>query len=245
VGRSFVTRANNPRSRRSSGLAAVGIAIVLLFAIVGVVTAGSYVANRVSPGSPSPSPAARLTAGQKQASVREVARAQAQATAIVRQAQSAGRTIVTSAGRKAEQKAQAILKSARQKTSLKGTSSSAALATPPPSAGTGPSSSIPTPVYSAAPAATAGPVNLSSLPAAWLVVAYGATFGSGPGTVGGVTVTNRGAKALSGTVKVAYTRGGSAYASFTHLASGQTRSLGLEGASYRGGGYRLLVLVPR
>jgi hypothetical protein len=72
------------------------------------------------------------------------------------------------------------------------------------------------------------------------VVAYNASFGAGSG-VGTVTVVNRAATSFSGTVKIAYARGGAAYASFSGLAPGQTEVLTLTGSPYRGGGYTILL----
>jgi hypothetical protein len=85
--------------------------------------------------------------------------------------------------------------------------------------------------------------NLRGLPASWLVVGYNATFGSGPGSAGSISVLNRSGKVFSGVAVVQYTRGGSASASFSGLAPGQSLLLPLNGRVYAGGGYRILVNV--
>jgi hypothetical protein len=83
--------------------------------------------------------------------------------------------------------------------------------------------------------------NLSGLPDTWKVVGYGATFGSGPGNAGSVGVLNRSAKTFSGVVVVQYANGGSASAPFSGLAPGQSLTLPLNGKSYTGGGYHIVL----
>jgi hypothetical protein len=73
-------------------------------------------------------------------------------------------------------------------------------------------------------------------------VAYNATFGSGPGGAGSITVTNRSGKTFSGIARVVYAGGGSASAPFSGLAPGQTLTLPLNGRAYPGGGYQILVV---
>ena len=138
----------------------------------------------------------------------QLARAQAQATAIIKAAQAAGQTIVRNATSKAHRQAGAIISQARKQ--ARTIAASQPTAVPPVAA------VVPTiaPVYVAPTAipssgqtpttqpgaAASTPPNLRGLPASWLVVGYNATFGSGPGGVGGVSVVNRGGRAFSGVV---------------------------------------------
>ena len=73
-------------------------------------------------------------------------------------------------------------------------------------------------------------------------MAYNATFGSGPGSAGSISVTNRDARTFSGTAEVVYTNGTTARAGFSGLAPGQTVVLPLNGAVYPGGGYHIEVV---
>jgi hypothetical protein len=82
------------------------------------------------------------------------------------------------------------------------------------------------------------------LPSSWLVVAYNATFGSGPGSAGSITVTNRSGKRFSGTAEVVYAGGGTARAVFSGLAPGQTLVLPLNGPTYPGRGFTIRVVNP-
>jgi vacuolar-type H+-ATPase subunit H len=262
LARKPVRRVDSPRGRRSlDGLViAVGV-IVLIFAIVGVATAGTYVAGRVS-GKATSTPVVVSTTANGNSS-RAVALAHAQATAIVEAAKQSKRQILSKAASTARNQARSIISTARRNAaSVK--SAAAAHASTPASTPTSASSSgsvasaypTSTPVYNAyayptstavtttAPATTAvGGPDLSGVPAAWLVVGYGATFGSGPGSAGSVSVVNRGSKAFSGTVKVTYTAGGAATASFSGIAPGQSLVLPLNGPAYKGGGYTIQVSV--
>jgi hypothetical protein len=89
--------------------------------------------------------------------------------------------------------------------------------------------------------------NLSGVPASWLVVAYGATFGSGPGSAGSITVLNRSQKTFSGTARVEYVGHngslGSSSATFSGLAPGQTEVLPLNGAPYPSSASRYHIVV--
>jgi hypothetical protein len=79
-------------------------------------------------------------------------------------------------------------------------------------------------------------------------VAYNVTFGSGPGTAGSITVTNRDARSFSGVARVTYLAGGrtvgSAEAAFGALSPGQTVVLPLNGQPYPAvaSDYRISVL---
>jgi hypothetical protein len=87
---------------------------------------------------------------------------------------------------------------------------------------------------------TSGTPDLGGVPASWKVVAFNASLGTGSG-IGTVTVLNRSSGTFSGTVKIAYARGGAAYASFSGLAPGQSEVLTLSGTPYPGGGYTILL----
>jgi hypothetical protein len=88
-----------------------------------------------------------------------------------------------------------------------------------------------------------GAPNLAGLPSSWLVIGYSPTFGSGPGSAGGVGVVNRGNVRFSGTIRIVYNRGGSAVARFSGLLPGQSLILPLNGPAYPGGGFVMRVIV--
>jgi hypothetical protein len=85
VGRTSVQPKNRPRGRKPvNGVAVVAVIAVLLFALVGVVSAGAFVSNKLA-GSNKPT-ARHGTAGTSPSTtiaMQNLARAQAQATAIV------------------------------------------------------------------------------------------------------------------------------------------------------------------
>jgi hypothetical protein len=240
---------------------AVG-AIVLLFAIVGVATAGKYVADRAS-GAKTPTPVA-VANNSSTTALTAISRAHEQATAIVKAARQNGRAIVSQAASKARHQASQIITQAHRTAasaparSVPGTPSSApALPTAAPvvvqptayvatssqvttGTTTGVTATTPLPVLQNTPV---GAPNLSGVPASWLVVGYNPTFGSGPGSAGSVGVVNRGSKPFSGTVKVVYTHGGVATAPFSGLAPGASLILPLNGPTYPGGGFTIQVVV--
>ena len=249
MGRTTVRRVNHGRGGRSPNtLLMLGGALILLFAIVGVVSAGAYVAGKVSTTS---SPRATHSGGTPAGSQDGIAQARAEATQIVRSAQSASNRIVTSATSRASRQANRILAVARRNARHTTRSVSQVVPTPAPAVNVPPPILAPTaipPSYGAF--ATAVPTlstqtyaapkaDLSHVPASWLVVGYNASFGAGPGAVGGVTVTNRSGKTFSGTATVAYTVGGKATATFGSVAPGQTVVLPLNGSPYHGGGYSI------
>lgn len=206
--------------------------------MLGVVSAGAFVADKVS------SKATATPHGVTTSNL--LPRAQSQATSIVRAAQTAGHHIMATATSKGKKQARAIVTTAKRETtaqpvvvptaqSVVPTAASGIAATPFATQATG---SVTT-----GATRTSG-INLGSLPATWLVVAYNATFGTGPGSAGGITVTNRSGKRFSGVVRIAYTRGGQAMASFSGLSAGSTEVLPLNGPRYAGGGFRILVLHP-
>lgn len=274
-----------PRRKIMDVIIFAGIAITLVFALVGLASAGIFVAGKVSGGSKTHHTAQSThanTGGSQQ-----VAAARVQATQIVRAARAAEHSIVASVTRRANRRASSILRSARQAAArTRAAAASAASSAPsPPSASTGSSATTSAPTTStgsatsgtlgstgttassgaSSPSTTTGvspaapatgvqtyatpvapvssaPANLSGLPATWKVVAYNATFGSGPGSAGSITVTNRSTRAFSGTARVAYTGGGSATASFAGVEPGQTVVLPLNGTAYPGLGFHIQVL---
>ncbi|MBV9280739.1 MAG: hypothetical protein JOZ41_11700 [Chloroflexi bacterium] len=278
VGRSTVRQADLAGRRQTfTWPVAAGVAVVLAFAVVGVVSAGSFAADKLSGSSKSATSTPPARRGPSVA-VQDVTRAQAQATAIVNNAQAAGHGIVATATTRANRQAGAIVAAARRQAaaiaakspaSSSGSSGTAASAAPPVSptapavvapytgtsaqstfqGGTTPSTTyqgvttVPTtPAYSTTTGSGAATSpSLAGLPASWKVVGYNATFGAGPGSAGSITVTNRSGKKFSGMARVVYAHGGSAVASFSGLAPGQTLVLPLDGAAYRGGGYRIEV----
>ncbi|MDQ2743569.1 MAG: hypothetical protein M3Z66_14930 [Chloroflexota bacterium] len=262
MGRTVVRRVDQPKSRTARDwLFLVGGAVILTFALLGVITAGAWVGNKVAGGAKTHHHKRSTTTTS--AAVADVARAQAQATAIVKAAQDAGQSIVNGDQKKANRQAQHILANARKQsatTIAAGTQPVAGSAGTPTSAPataggatTAPGSSgvatapttVPStgaPIAGTSPAAgsvSATTPNLSGLPASWLVVGYGATFGSGPGNAGSISVINRDSKTFSGVARVVYIGPsgviGSASAPFSNLAPGQSEALPLNGMAYPSG----------
>ena len=204
--RAIVNRADRPSGRKRLDTALVVAAgVVVLFAVVGVVSAGSFVAGKVS-GNTTKATATVKPATSSALVAQNIHRAQAQATAIVRQAQRAGHSIVTSANANARRQANAVIATARrQAASYKAAARASVAAAPVPTAVPSTSSNTagntgtfvqpvvsPTSVSSFNSVGTSSGIgtnagsttgatvpNLSGLPATWLVVGYNATFGSG------------------------------------------------------------------
>jgi hypothetical protein len=264
VDRAIVNRAERPSGRRRLDAALVVAAgVVLLFAVVGVVSAGSFVAGKVS-GNSTKATATVRPATSSALVAQDIHRAQAQATAIVRQAQLAGHSIVTSANTRAHRQANAVIATARRQAA---TYKASVAAAPVPTAVPSTSSSTagnttnfvqpiisPTAVSSTGAVGTSSGVgtnsgsaagasvpNLSRLPSSWLVVGYNATFSSSSGGIGTISVLNRSGKTFGGVATVKYKSGGSASASFAGLAPGQSLVLPLSGARYPGGGYQIVM----
>jgi hypothetical protein len=244
----------------------VGIGIILLFAIIGVVSAGIFVGGRVNGKSASKPPTPRASTGNPIAA-QDLARARAQATQIVQAAQQSSKSLIAKQTSSARKQAAAIVAAARRQAASIAASASSASAATGPSASTGSTGAYSaagstssgaysgaagstTPAYgSTGPTTAAGTppsatVNLSNLPASWLVVAYNARFGAGPGSAGSITVTNRSSRTFSGTAQVRYATGGAASAPFSGIAPGQTIVLPLNGPAYPGGGYNIQVINP-
>ncbi len=260
VDRAIVNRAERPSGRRRLDAALVVAAgVVVLFAVVGVVSAGSFVAGKVSGNTAKATATARPNTTSALVS-QDIHRAQAQATAIVRQAQLAGHSIVTSANSKAHRQASAVIDSARrQAASYRATVAAPAPTAVPSTGGTvaGSPGAVVPPVVSQTPAtsvgtsggvaASAGSIggaavpNLRGLPASWLVVGYNATFSGSSGGIGTVSVLNRSGKTFRGVATVRYKSGGSASAAFSGLAPGQALVLPLTGSPYPGGGYQIVM----
>jgi hypothetical protein len=250
-----VRQLDPPRTRRSrGGLALAAIAVILLLALLGLVSSGIFIADKLTAGS-HPAKPHRPATGSSLA-VAELARAHAQATAIVKAANDAGTSIVRGATVRAHRQAAAIIAAAQKRANKLAVQPSPVPApavapttevqqsTVPPSTSSGLTApGVTAPGVTTAPGSAAATPNLSSLPASWLVVGYNATFGSGPGSAGSISVLNRSGKVFSGVATVKYEHGGSASAFFSGLAPGQSLSLPLNGAQYGGGGYRILVNV--
>jgi hypothetical protein len=262
LGRTVVRRADVPRRRNSRDwLLLVLSAVVVIFALIGVVSAGAWVGGKLSSSKPSRHHA---NSGPSSLTSADITRAHAQATAIIRAAQSAGQVIVKQQTRRAHTQAAHILANARKSSSRVASSkpastpvsssagtTSGSVATPTsaagaaggsfatPGAAVGATTATGSSVTGTAPVSTPGAVDLSGVPASWLVVGYNATFGNGPGTAGSITVTNRGSKSFSGVATVHYVGAsgtiGSASAPFSGLAPGETEVLPLNGESYPAG----------
>lgn len=265
MGRTVVRQVERPRQRQGGGgnILLVAIGVVLILALIGLVSTGIFVAGKVS-ASPHAAKSHHPGTGSRVA-VADLARAQAQATAIVKAANDASTSIVHTATKRAHQQAAGIIAAAQRRarqiqaqpaatpvpvapvapvapvTPPSGTQQTTlppTTANPGTSGSTGSAFGVTTP-----PGGAASAPNLRGVPASWLVVGYNASFGSGPGSAGSISVVNRGNKVFSGVAVVQYTRGGSASAPFAGLAPGQSLVLPLNGARYLGGGYRILVNV--
>ncbi len=265
MGRSIGGNAGRPTNRRRISTAlALAAAVVLLFAVVGVVSAGSFVAGKVSGSSATPTPTVKPPTTSALA-VQDIRRAGAQATAIIRQARAASDAIVKSATTKARRQASSIVSSARRTAPV--AAPTPAPTTPPvaPLASTpvasGAASTVPGSTFGSAgsstgasslpntnsgaivggSASTTQAPDLQGLPASWLVVGYNATFSSATGGVGTISVINRSSKLFSGTAMVKYQNGQSASAAFSGLLPGQAVVLRLYGATYPGGAYHIVM----
>lgn len=268
MGRTVVRRVEQPRGRKSTDLLIVaGAAAILLFAVVGVISAGAFVANKVSGVSNKTTPKAGSHTSSASASVRDIARAQAQATEIIREAQRAGQRIIVSANTRARQHSAVASRrshhvaTARRPVAAVPTATLVPVAPAPAAPAPQPAAPVvpTTAPFAASPATgnvgargsiagsagnTSSSVpNLSGVPASWLVVGYNATFGSGPGSAGGISVVNRGGKMFTGVAEVHYANGKVASAPFSGLAPGQSLVLPLDGPAYTGGGYHIVVSV--
>jgi hypothetical protein len=266
LSRTVVRQLDPPRGRKNRDrFTAAGIAMVLLLALVGVVSAGLFVAGKVGASSTT-TKQHRQTTGNP-VSVADLNRAQAQATALIRTAEEASNSIVRSATKNAHRQASAIVAAARRQARRIAAAAPTAVPAVPTAvapigtgntvaggaiAGTGTQfGTVPTTVYpTATPLAgstlgNSGAPNLGGVPPSWLVVGYNATFGSGPGTAGSISVLNRGRTTFSGIAVVQYTRGGFASAPFSALAPGQSLTLPLNGRPYTGGGYRIVLQALR
>ncbi len=256
MGRTVVRQLDSPRSRRSRDRVTIAaLAVVVIFALVGLGSTGAFVAGKLSNNSNTKGHGP--TAGNSIA-LADIARAQAQATALVKAAQDAGGSIVHTATARANRQAAAIVAAAHRHARA----IVAAVPTPAPTAAVAfvqPTAVVYVqPTIAAVPLATSaagatgtglgttgtgqlGTPNLQGLPATWKVVGYNATFGTGPGSAGSISVLNRGNVTFSGVALVKYTRGGTASASFSGLAPGQSLTLPLDGKTYTGGGYQILL----
>jgi vacuolar-type H+-ATPase subunit H len=248
MGRPAVRRLEPHRSRRRrDGAVMAAMAVVALFALVGVASAAVFIADRASGSSSSP-PAKSSSNNGSAVAAQNIARAHAQATAIVAAAQTASQNIVKSATKDARKKSDQIINSAKRKAaqivSSARVSSSRSTAPTTSSAQTG-TATGPTTAPTAAPVNSnytplpAGSPNLSGYPASWLVIATGVTFGSGPGDAGGITIVNRGKVPFSGVARVYYVGGGSSRAIFSNIAPGQVAIYPLSGRAYTGRGYTI------
>lgn len=288
MGRTVVRRVEQPRAHRARDwLLLVVAAIILIFAAVGVVSAAGYLGGKVAT-TPVKNHTHHGPSTSNAAALRDVARAQAQATAIIKAAQTAGKSIVNSESKKAHHQASAIIAKANVRarssvaaavpvvTSAPAISSQATTPSPPASntgssstsstgasgtsgyndgsststgstGGTTSSATAATGANTAGTAPTASAPNLGAVPATWLVVAYNATFGHGPGNAGSIAVINRSKFAFSGVAEVNYigSRGviGSAAAPFSGLGPGQSEVLPLNGMRYPSGAIRYQIEV--
>ncbi len=231
----------------------LGLAIILVFAVIGVVSAGIFLGSALSTSAKSGARGTHTT--PVPSSLQDIRRAQAQATKIVAQARKNAKVAARGVTGRARTQATALVATARSRAGA--IAAAVPTAAPPPPAGSPAGSGVPpsnvpsTSGTGAAPggAASSGAVgsagvsgapDLSGVPASWKVVAFNPTLGTGSG-LGTVTVLNRSTSTFSGTVKIAYAKGGAAYASFSGLAPGQSEVLALSGTPYPGGGYTILL----
>lgn len=243
-----VSPSNDPTARRRLVLA--GLAVIIVFAVIGVVSAGIFLGSAL--GSTGKTTGGIIHPTVAVSSLQDVHRAQVQATNIVSQARKSGQTVARDITARARARATALVAAAKKSAGAIGASSPAPGApSSPSSTATGNSSTTIPGTTGAAPSSTvvsgtsasggaAGTPDLSGVPASWKVVAYNAALGTGS-RVGTVSVLNRGSGTFSGTVKIAYNRGGAAYASFSGLGPGHSEVLTLSGSPYPGGGYTILL----
>lgn len=263
LGRAMVNSAHGPTNRiRWDAPLVVAAGVVLLFAVVGVVSAGLFVAGKVSGSTVKSTPTVRPATSSSLAA-QDIHRAQAQATAIVKQAQSAGHAIVASSNARAHRQANALIANARRQAATYRPPAVAAPAPAPTAVPNVGSSNFNSPTGSTAAGTSQVPTssgavsgtntgsiasgssaavpNLSGVPASWKVVGYNASFGATAGGVGTISVINRSTRAFSGVATVKYRSGGSSSAAFSGLAPGQSLVLALHGSAYRGGGYQIIL----
>lgn len=252
MGRTVVRPLERQRNRRSRDrLLVVVVALVVAFALIGVGSAGAYVAGKFS--STSKPTATAVTTANNTASAAALAHARSEATAIVKAAQDASGSIVNSANKRARQRAAGIIAAAHHQAHVivaAARQQPTAVALVAPTTSTSGAILQPTAiaVYPAAGQTITVPgtqpatvPNLSGVPASWQVVGYNVTFGTGSGSAGSISVINRGSRSFSGVAVVRYTKGGSATAPFSGLAPGQAVVLPLNGSQYSGGGYRIIL----
>jgi hypothetical protein len=240
VGRTPIRPIDRPRSRSAvNALFFLGIALVLVFAAIGVASAGNFVADKVRTSSPTPRASPPSPTTGRSAAVQELRHASAQATAIVNAAISRSRAIVAAATRRARRRALSIQSSSRSIPGTRPISTVGPTQIPAPA-------TTPQPIAVSSPQAGQGaspapPPDLSGVPTSWLVVGYDVTFGHGPGTAGSISVLNRSKTMFSGVARVTYfaraRRSAIASATFTGLAPGQSEVLPLNGPTYSGSGY--------
>ncbi|MGH2447501.1 MAG: hypothetical protein ACRDFS_02705 [Chloroflexota bacterium] len=251
--RSVVRRVNPPAPprRRMDGGRMIAAGVVVLFALIGVVSAGRYLSDSFASAKPNASGSHhKTTTGNNSASL-ALARAGTQATSIVRAAETSGRRQAKAELKQAQRKAARLVAAARRSTSSSTSAhpSSAASTQPIPTATTLPVISSSGPSSSGGSSAGTGSSavpDLSSAPASWLVVGYNVAWGGGSG-VGSISVINRSRGSLSGTALVQYygPKGGlgSSEASFTDLGAGQSETLSLQGDAYpaSASGYHIVI----
>ncbi len=115
MSRTTIQRATEPRGRQAiSRLVMAGIGVVLVFAVIGVVSAGTFVAAKVS-GGKTPTQQKHPPPAGTPVAVQDITRAQTQASAIVKSARAAGSVIVSRADARAHKQATAILADARRR----------------------------------------------------------------------------------------------------------------------------------
>ncbi len=236
------------------------LAVVLIFALVGLASAAVFVGGKVGSSTASPTTVKgnHPTNGNGAASA-EVARARIVATSIVKAAEDSGTSYINSAKATAKKQVAAILAAAHKQAAALSTSAAAAPTSAPPIAAVVNTPVVSSPAYTApaytpsvgaqsAPTVTAATSpgtarvpDLHGVPASWQVVGYNATFGAGPGSAGSISVINRAGRTFSGVATVHYANGSSASAPFTSLSPGQALVLPLDGPKYQGGGYHIVL----
>ena len=248
MSRTVVRRVESQRRgrRRVDSTLMAAFAVMILFAIIGLVSSGIFIAGKVSSSSASQSHRGAHSNGTGS---RALTQARAEATAIITAAQLAGRSIVSGDTARGRRRAASIVAAAQRRAhqllaQAQAVPTQAPTAVPPAVPAATSPAGVTSPAVVATPVATlvAGsnpaPPSMAGVPAAWQVIVYGATFGHGPGNAGSISVYNRGATTFSGTAGVHYARGGGSSSTFT-IGPHQTLLLPLNGTPYSGGNWRM------
>jgi hypothetical protein len=213
-------RSSEPASARRGRdvVVAAGLGIILLFAIVGVVSAGIWVGGKVSGGSHQSAPPKSGKTGSTGSATAQanIARAQAQATRIVKTAQETGKSILTRETAKAKSQAASIVTTARQRAAAYARKSASLATTRRATAAAGGQTSAPA-------AGTGG--QTSSTAAGTGTQTYSAAGTTGTSSYGSTTGTQGYSYgSTAGTGAQGYTSGSTGYSATGSYGSSRTLS---------------------